>query len=49
MLLFQNIIEKIEAEIIVQVVTGNATKNVKAGDMLKGVFLHIYWSSCATH
>ncbi|KAH0722496.1 hypothetical protein KY290_005147 [Solanum tuberosum] len=47
--LFQNTIEKIGAENVVQVVTDNAAENVKAGDMLKGVFPHIYWTPCAAH
>ncbi|KAH0650540.1 hypothetical protein KY284_030452 [Solanum tuberosum] len=47
--LFQNTIEKNGAENVVQVVTDNAAENVKAGDMLKGVFPHIYWTPCAAH
>lgn len=40
--LFLNTIEKIGAENVVLVVTDNAAENVKAGDMLKRVFPHIY-------
>ncbi|KAF3626968.1 hypothetical protein FXO38_28979 [Capsicum annuum] len=47
--LFKNIIEKIGPENVVQVVTDNVSENVKAGSMIMGVFLHIYWTPCATH
>ncbi|TMX02980.1 hypothetical protein EJD97_018890, partial [Solanum chilense] len=47
--LFQNTIKKIEVENIGQVVTDNVAENVKAGDMLKGVFLHVYWTPCEAH
>ncbi|XP_060170974.1 uncharacterized protein LOC132601945 [Lycium barbarum] len=47
--LFQSTIEKIGPENVVQVITDNATENVKAGAMLKGVFPNIYWTPCAAH
>ena len=47
--IFQNTIKKIEVENIGQVVTNNVAGNVKASDMLKGVFLHICWTPYEAH
>ncbi|KAH0781804.1 hypothetical protein KY290_001402 [Solanum tuberosum] len=47
--LFENIIMKIDKENVVQFVTDNASENKKVGNMLKGVFPHIFWTPCAAH
>jgi len=47
--LFEKTIMKIGKENVVQVVTDNASENKKAGNMLKGVFPHIFWTPCAAH
>ncbi|XP_059290810.1 uncharacterized protein LOC132044338 [Lycium ferocissimum] len=47
--LFEKTIKQIGPENVIQVVTDNATKNVKAGDMMMGVYPHIYWTPCAAH
>ncbi|XP_055810993.1 uncharacterized protein LOC129880814 [Solanum dulcamara] len=47
--LFEKTILKIGKENVVQVVTDNVSENKKAGEMLKGVFPHIFWTPCAAH
>lgn len=47
--LFKSTIEKIGPENVVQVVTDNASENVKVGSTIMGVFPHIYWTPCAAH
>ena len=42
--LFRNTTKRIGEKNVVQVVTNHASENVNAGDMLKGVFPHIYWT-----
>ncbi|XP_047252237.1 uncharacterized protein LOC124887099 [Capsicum annuum] len=46
---FENTILKIGKENVVQVVTDNARGNKKAGELLKGVYPHIFWTPCAVH
>ncbi|XP_060196903.1 uncharacterized protein LOC132626153 isoform X2 [Lycium barbarum] len=47
--LFEKTIKQIGPENVIQVVTDNASENVKAGDMIMGVYPHIYWTPCAAH
>ncbi|XP_019237352.1 PREDICTED: uncharacterized protein LOC109217548 [Nicotiana attenuata] len=47
--LFKSTIDSIGAENIVQVVTDNASENVKAGDLMSVGYPHIYWTPCAAH
>nr|XP_004237097.1 uncharacterized protein LOC101247009 [Solanum lycopersicum] len=47
--LFESTIKRIELENIVQIVTNNASENVKAESMMMGAYPHIYWTPCATH
>ncbi|XP_019244884.1 PREDICTED: uncharacterized protein LOC109224804 isoform X2 [Nicotiana attenuata] len=47
--LFQNTIEKIGPSKVVQVVTDNASENVKAGGMIEGAYKNVYWTPCAAH
>ncbi|KAL3334300.1 hypothetical protein AABB24_030834 [Solanum stoloniferum] len=47
--LFESTIERIGAENVVQIVTDNASENVKAGSMMMGAYPHIYWTPCAAH
>nr|XP_016436121.1 PREDICTED: uncharacterized protein LOC107762290 [Nicotiana tabacum] len=47
--LFKSTIDSIGAENVVQVVTDNASENVKAGDLMSAGYPHIYWTSCAAH
>ncbi|PHU00703.1 hypothetical protein BC332_30490 [Capsicum chinense] len=47
--LFEKTIEDIGPENIVQVVTDNASENVKAGELMRAVYPHIYWTPCAAH
>ncbi|XP_049381258.1 uncharacterized protein LOC125845770 [Solanum stenotomum] len=47
--LFESTIERIGPRNIVQIVTDNASENVKAGSMMMGVYPHIYWTPCAIH
>ena len=47
--LFESTIKRIGPENIVQIVTDNASENVKAGSMMMGVYPHIYWTPCAAH
>lgn len=47
--LFKNTIKRIGPQNIVQVVTNNASENVKAGSMMMGIYPHIYWTLCAAH
>ncbi|XP_075075925.1 uncharacterized protein LOC107776104 [Nicotiana tabacum] len=47
--LFKSTIDSIGAENVVQVVTDNASENVKAGDMMSACYPHIYWTPCAAH
>nr|XP_009780478.1 PREDICTED: uncharacterized protein LOC104229520 [Nicotiana sylvestris] len=42
-------IDSIGAENVVQVITDNASENVKAGDMMSACYPHIYWTPCAAH
>ncbi|KAH0640024.1 hypothetical protein KY290_037314 [Solanum tuberosum] len=42
-------IERIGPENGVQIVTDNASENVKAGSMMMGAYPHIYWTPCAAH
>ncbi|XP_060213434.1 uncharacterized protein LOC132640719 isoform X2 [Lycium barbarum] len=47
--LFERTIESIGKDNVVQVVTDNASENVKAGQTMHGTFPHIYWTPCAAH
>lgn len=47
--LFEKTIEQIGPQHVVQIVTDNASENVKAGDMIMAVYPHIYWTPCAAH
>ncbi|XP_049414676.1 uncharacterized protein LOC125877422 [Solanum stenotomum] len=47
--LFESTIERIEPNNVVQIVTDNASENVKAGSMMMGAYPHIYWTPCAAH
>ncbi|XP_070055570.1 uncharacterized protein [Nicotiana tomentosiformis] len=47
--LFKSTIDSIGAENVVQVVTDNASENVKAGDLMFAGYPHIYWTPCAAH
>ncbi|XP_070042867.1 uncharacterized protein [Nicotiana tomentosiformis] len=47
--LFQNTIEKIGPSKVVQVVTDNASENVKAGGIVEGAYKNLYWTPCAAH
>ncbi|XP_015065814.1 uncharacterized protein LOC107011018 [Solanum pennellii] len=47
--LFESTIERIEPENVVQIVTDNASENVKARRMMMGVYPHIYWTPCVAH
>nr|XP_009620514.1 uncharacterized protein LOC104112332 [Nicotiana tomentosiformis] len=47
--LFKSTIDSIGEENVVQVVTENASKNVKAGDLMSVGYPHIYWIPCAAH
>lgn len=47
--LFESTIKRIGLENIVQVVTDNASENVKVGSMMMGVYEHIYWIPCVAH
>ncbi|XP_070039605.1 uncharacterized protein [Nicotiana tomentosiformis] len=47
--LFQNTIEKIGPSKVVQVVTDNASENVKVGGMVEGAYKNVYWTPCAAH
>ncbi|XP_027773242.1 uncharacterized protein LOC107023210 isoform X1 [Solanum pennellii] len=47
--LFESTIERIGLENIVQIVTDNASENVKAGSMMMDAYPHIYWIPCAAH
>nr|XP_009592335.1 uncharacterized protein LOC104089195 [Nicotiana tomentosiformis] len=47
--LFKSTIDSIGAENVVQVVTNNASENVKAGDLMSVGYPHIYWTPCAAH
>ncbi|XP_019252818.1 PREDICTED: uncharacterized protein LOC109231627 [Nicotiana attenuata] len=47
--LFQNTTEKIGPSKVVQVVTDNASENVKAGGMIEGAYKNVYWTPCAAH
>ncbi|XP_070010172.1 uncharacterized protein [Nicotiana sylvestris] len=47
--LFQNTIEKIDPSKVVQVVTNNASENVKAGGMIERAYKNVYWTPCAAH
>lgn len=47
--LFEKTIEDIGPKNIVQVVTDNASENVKAGDLMKAMYPYIYWTPCAVH
>jgi len=47
--LFESTIERIGPENVVQIVTDNASENVKAGSMMMGAYPHIYWTPCAAH
>ncbi|XP_019242058.1 PREDICTED: uncharacterized protein LOC109222111 [Nicotiana attenuata] len=47
--LFKSTIDSIGAENVVQIVTDNASENVKAGDLMSVVYQHIYWTPCAAH
>ncbi|XP_059309941.1 uncharacterized protein LOC132061087 [Lycium ferocissimum] len=42
-------IESIGKDNVIQVVTDNASENVKAGHMMQGSFPHIYWTPCTAH
>ncbi|KAH0640025.1 hypothetical protein KY285_036611 [Solanum tuberosum] len=42
-------IERIGQENVVQIVTDNASENVKAGSVMMGAYPHIYWTPCAAH
>ncbi|XP_027774301.1 uncharacterized protein LOC114078004 [Solanum pennellii] len=46
---FENTIERIGPENVVQVVTDNGSENVKAGSRMMGAYPHIYWTPCAAH
>ncbi|XP_075096282.1 uncharacterized protein LOC107826884 [Nicotiana tabacum] len=47
--LFKSTIDSIGAENVVQVVTDNASENVKASDLMSVGYPYIYWTSCAAH
>ena len=47
--LFESTIERIGPEKVVQIVTDNASENVKLGSMIMGAYPHIYWTPCASH
>nr|XP_016494157.1 PREDICTED: uncharacterized protein LOC107813401 [Nicotiana tabacum] len=47
--LYKSKIDSIGAKNVVQVVTDNASENVKAGDMMSACYPHIYWTPCAAH
>nr|XP_009784862.1 PREDICTED: uncharacterized protein LOC104233204 [Nicotiana sylvestris]XP_009784863.1 PREDICTED: uncharacterized protein LOC104233204 [Nicotiana sylvestris] len=47
--LFHNTIEKIGPSKVVQVVTDNASENVKASGMIEGVYKNVYWTPCTAH
>ncbi|XP_009785951.2 uncharacterized protein [Nicotiana sylvestris] len=47
--LFKSTIDSIGAENVVQVVTDNASENVKAGDLMYVGYPHIYWTPYAAH
>ncbi|XP_019251134.1 PREDICTED: uncharacterized protein LOC109230057 [Nicotiana attenuata] len=47
--LFKSAIDSIGAENVVQVVTYNASENVKAGYLMSTGYPHIYWTPCAAH
>ncbi|XP_070048793.1 uncharacterized protein [Nicotiana tomentosiformis] len=47
--LFKSTIDSIGAKNVVQVVTDNASENVKAGDLMSAGYPHIYWTLCAAH
>ncbi|KAK6784206.1 hypothetical protein RDI58_017660 [Solanum bulbocastanum] len=47
--LFESAIERIGPENVVQIVTDNASENVKAGSMMMGAYPYIYQTPCAAH
>ncbi|XP_070025199.1 uncharacterized protein [Nicotiana sylvestris] len=47
--LLKSTIDSIGAENVVQVITDNASENVKAGEMVSACYRHIYWTLCAAH
>ncbi|GAA0141677.1 hypothetical protein LIER_35438 [Lithospermum erythrorhizon] len=47
--LLSKYIDKIGLENVVQVVTDNASENVKAGKMLEINYPHLFWTPCAAH
>ncbi|XP_075092518.1 uncharacterized protein LOC142172742 [Nicotiana tabacum] len=47
--LFKSTIGSIGEENVVQVVTDNASENVKAGDLMFAEYQHIYWTLYAVH
>ncbi|XP_020682348.1 uncharacterized protein LOC110099509 [Dendrobium catenatum] len=47
--LLDGIIEEIDEQLIVQVVTDNASAYKAAGQMLKEKRTHLYWTPCAAH
>ncbi|XP_016558197.1 uncharacterized protein LOC107857948 [Capsicum annuum] len=47
--LFEKTIEDIGPKNVVQVVRDNANENVKAGDLMRAVYPHIYWTPCVAH
>ncbi|KAH0712354.1 hypothetical protein KY289_008313 [Solanum tuberosum] len=47
--LFESTIERIGPGNVVQIVTDNASENVKEGSMMMGAYPQIYWTPCAAH
>lgn len=47
--LLSNFVRRIGEDNVVQVVTDNASCNVKAGRLLEASFPHLYWTPCAAH
>ncbi|CAH9050321.1 unnamed protein product [Cuscuta europaea] len=47
--LMKEVIDEIDHQNVVQVITDNASNCKGAGEMIEGVYPHIYWTPCVVH
>lgn len=47
--LFDQYIQKVGPDHVIQIVTDSASNNVKAGELVEAKYPHIYWTPCAAH
>ena len=47
--LFESSIERIGQENVLQIITDNASENVKVGNMMMGAYPNICWTPCTAH